>query len=122
MKAALQRIAKWIGEFPPSGFTWENGSPVSYGDAFGSNGERDYMRQVASEALKKIRHGSVLEPSEDRLYKTARTLLDLYSQHGPDKFEARFGTLKILDVCWQIVAEGEGNPHPWPGQNQRRSK
>jgi len=50
-EAALKRIAKWVGEFPESGRIWQDGSPMSYGAAFGSNGERDYMRQLAREAL-----------------------------------------------------------------------
>lgn len=51
MRAALQRIVKWEGEFPSSGMTWEDGSPISYVTAFGSNGERDYMRGIAFAAL-----------------------------------------------------------------------
>lgn len=58
------------------------------------------------------------EGEEDRLYKTARAMLDMYDEYGPVKFRARFFTLDTLDVCRQIVAEGEGNPHPWP---ERRS-
>jgi hypothetical protein len=65
-------------------------------------------------AVEKVKQGSASKPSEDRLYKTARTMLDLYDQHGPEQFKRRFGTLNILDVCWQIIGEGEGNPHPWP--------
>jgi hypothetical protein len=52
MQAALEKIAKWHGEFPPSGAVYPDGSAVSYGIEFGSNGERDYMRKVACEALK----------------------------------------------------------------------
>ncbi len=51
MKTALARIAKWFGEFPPTGKTWPDGSPTSYAAEFGSNGERDYMRNVAAEAI-----------------------------------------------------------------------
>lgn len=51
--AALQRIARWTGEFPDTGQFWDDGSPMSYSAAFGSNGERDYMRQVALDALSK---------------------------------------------------------------------
>lgn len=50
----------------------------------------------------------------DRLYKTAQALLELYDLHGPEQFRMRFASLGVLDVCRQIVAEGEGNPHPWP--------
>ena len=50
-RAALERISKWFGEFPPTGRTWDDGTAMSYAAAFGSNGERDYMRQVAASAL-----------------------------------------------------------------------
>lgn len=52
LEKALSRIAKWFGEFPVTGDSWADGTPVSYGAAFGSNGERDYMRSIASAALK----------------------------------------------------------------------
>ena len=55
---------------------------------------------------------------EDRLYKTAQTLLNLYNKFGPNKFRERFGDIdQVLFVCRQIVTEGEGNPHPWPGES-----
>ncbi|HYF35140.1 MAG TPA: Lar family restriction alleviation protein [Prosthecobacter sp.] len=50
LREALQRIERWFGEFPmvddPRG-----GKPVSYGVAYGSNGERDFMRAIARAAL-----------------------------------------------------------------------
>ena len=53
LEAALQRIAKWYGEFPDTGLYWdkEETLKMSYSAAFGSNGERDYMRKVAQDAL-----------------------------------------------------------------------
>lgn len=51
LRAALERIAKWFGEFPDTGRTWDDGSPMSYAACYGSNGERDYMRQIARVAL-----------------------------------------------------------------------
>jgi len=51
MRAALEKIERWFGEFPATGRTWDDGSPMSYGAAYGSNGERDYMRGVARAAL-----------------------------------------------------------------------
>jgi hypothetical protein len=51
MRVALERIARWMGEFPPTGQKWDDGTPMSYSACFGSNGERDYMRSVAREAL-----------------------------------------------------------------------
>lgn len=51
LRAALERIERWFGEFPDSGSHWNDGTPMSYGAAFGSNGERDYMRAIARAAL-----------------------------------------------------------------------
>ena len=51
-KTALERIAKWFDEFPRV-TDEKNGTTMSYGAAYGSNGERDYMRQIATEALEK---------------------------------------------------------------------
>ena len=48
---ALEQIARWDG-FPPTGKFWEgSGEPMSYSACYGSNGERDHMRNVAAEAL-----------------------------------------------------------------------
>lgn len=48
---ALEQIERWDA-FPSTDKTWEgSGEPVSYGAAFGSNGERDFMRDVARKAL-----------------------------------------------------------------------
>lgn len=53
--AALRKIEKWFGEFPETGKTWpESGNPMSYGACYGSNGERDFMRSVARDALKSV--------------------------------------------------------------------
>lgn len=51
LEEALKRIVKW--EFPPTGRYWdeEKTMPMSYQAAFGSNGERDFMRKIASDAL-----------------------------------------------------------------------
>lgn len=51
LESTLVRIEHWFGDFPPTGRVWQDGSPMSYGAAFGSNGEIDYMRSVAREAL-----------------------------------------------------------------------
>jgi hypothetical protein len=55
LRAALVRIARWHGEFPATGKFWdapENTQPMSYSAAFGSKGERDFMRQIALDALR----------------------------------------------------------------------
>ena len=53
LRAALQRIACWYGEFPSTGKYWdeEKTLPMGYDAAYGSNGERDFMRKVARDAL-----------------------------------------------------------------------
>ena len=52
MEAALKRIAKWFGEFPSTGcFYKDTGEQMSHGAVYGSNGERDFMRQIAQDAL-----------------------------------------------------------------------
>jgi hypothetical protein len=53
LRAALQRIARWHGEFPATGKFWddEKTRPTSYSAEHGSNGERDFMRKVALDAL-----------------------------------------------------------------------
>lgn len=57
MRAALEKIERWFGEFPETGRFWtnEDGSesdrPMSYSALYGSNGERDFMRSVARAAL-----------------------------------------------------------------------
>lgn len=53
LQDALQRIAKWVGEFPETGRFWdkEKTEPMSYSACWGSNGEREFMRKVAQDAL-----------------------------------------------------------------------
>ena len=54
MRAALERVARWHGEFPETGKFWddEKTRQISYGAEYGSNGERDFMRQLALDALR----------------------------------------------------------------------
>lgn len=53
LREALKRIEKWSGEFPETNRFWdeEKTRPMTYSAAFGSNGERDYMRDIARSAL-----------------------------------------------------------------------
>lgn len=48
---ALKIVATW--QLPPSGQFWdrEQKEPMSYEAAYGSNGVRDFMRNVATQAL-----------------------------------------------------------------------
>jgi hypothetical protein len=57
MLKVLERIAKWHDEFPPTDRYWKDGTKMSYGAAFGSNGERDFMRQLALEIVTKVKKG-----------------------------------------------------------------
>jgi hypothetical protein len=66
MRAALERIARWHGEFPDTGKTWPTGGAVSYAAEYGSNGERDYMRQIAVDALKSRAADAPSEPMDLR--------------------------------------------------------
>lgn len=49
LEIALERIERWFGEFPEA--TLHDGTKCSYGAAYGSNGERDFMRKIAKDAL-----------------------------------------------------------------------
>lgn len=58
LEKALERIERWFGEFPETGRYWdvpENTQPVSYGACYGSNGERDFMREIARKALENVK-------------------------------------------------------------------
>ena len=58
LEAALRRIEKWFGEFPETGRFWDDdqSQPMRYMACFGSNGERDYMRDIARVALLSASH------------------------------------------------------------------
>jgi hypothetical protein len=47
----LKIIQKW--QLPATGQFWDDDKtrPMSYGACYGSNGERDFMRNIANEAL-----------------------------------------------------------------------
>jgi hypothetical protein len=50
---ALKRIERWHGEFPETGEYWdkEKTQMMSYAACFGSNGERDFMRNIARSSI-----------------------------------------------------------------------
>jgi len=48
---ALEQVERWNG-FPGTGKKWpESDEYMSYSACYGSNGERDFMRQLAAKAL-----------------------------------------------------------------------
>lgn len=51
LREALGRIERWFGEFPRSERLDRDGTEMPYGIAFGSNGERDYIRGIARAAI-----------------------------------------------------------------------
>ena len=53
MRAALKRIERWVGEFPD--VKYRDGVNISYLMAYGSMGEREYMRKIAREALNPVK-------------------------------------------------------------------
>ena len=50
---ALEAVNGW--KMPETGRHWDDGEIMSYGACFGSNGERDFIRNLSREALDKIR-------------------------------------------------------------------
>lgn len=52
LEDALKTIIEWE-DFPLTDQTWGNGKRMSYSVVYGSNGERDYMREIARKALKR---------------------------------------------------------------------
>ena len=54
VRGALEKIVAW--EMPPSGRFWDKNEtdPMSYGAAFGSNGERDVIKSIARSALSQL--------------------------------------------------------------------
>lgn len=52
LREVLEKIAKW--EMPETGKYWDDDSerPMSYAACYGSNGERDYIISIATQALK----------------------------------------------------------------------
>lgn len=56
LEKALRTIIEW-GPFPETGHHHPDGTPMSYGWCYGSNGERDYMRAIARAALAQAGEG-----------------------------------------------------------------
>lgn len=77
-RRALEKIERWFGEFPETNRFWDepkNKEPMSYAACFGSNGERDYMREVARNALAPVPQSDpVAESLRDNLFQSAMTL------------------------------------------------
>jgi len=71
----------------------------------------DYLREFQPW----YKRSKVGEESQDRLYQAAKWMLEYYEENGEEAFRRRHGSSPdVLDVCRNIISEGEGNPHPWP--------
>jgi hypothetical protein len=64
---ALRRIEKWFGEFPETGRVWGDKTPMPYSACYGSNGERDFMRQIARDALEQHKASPKRESGEPKI-------------------------------------------------------
>lgn len=76
----------------------------------------ELLREGMAEGAEHERSSPEGEGIRDALYQTADSLMRYYAEEGADSFRARFGSLDILESCRKILSEGEGSPHPWPGE------
>ncbi len=97
LRKALEIVARW--ELPETGEKWGDGTPMSYGAAFGSNGERDYMRKVARAALAVPAIPAPTEQSESiRDFADFREDLERLSEPGLAKAQAKVIRKAIYDT------------------------
>jgi hypothetical protein len=116
---ALERIARWHGEFPETGQFWddEKTRPISYGAAFGSNGERDFMRKIASDALAQIaapspqmdlKGAGMREPLQDDISPESKALLARLTSMHPDDRAVEMFSFFMTSKLAQKREEGRG--------------
>jgi hypothetical protein len=106
LETALRRIARWHGEFPETGRTWPHGAPMSYGGAFGSHGERDYMRQLALEALN---NAAISQPSAAKDAERLDWLDQNLFNREPDSFDKMaVGKDRTMWVFFGPIRHGGG--------------
>lgn len=92
---ALRQIANWT-DFPSTGKFWPGGVvPVSYQAEYGSNGARDYMRQVAEEAL--AGNQLPINPPPDFLLKALQTARGFVKATSEKTGFGQVHTLKEID-------------------------
>ena len=58
------------------------------------------------------------EGGKDRIWQAAQWLVAYYEENGESAFRQQYGGLEVLDEARKIIAEGEGNPHPWPTNSE----
>lgn len=105
---ALRRIERWFGEFPETGRFWdkEKQEPMSYAAAFGSNGERDYMRGIACDALAALPAPGVTPLEEGTLAVAKRGIVNLREAlHKVGLAVEREFNASNTDAVWGILGE-----------------
>lgn len=91
---ALETIIEWK-DFPETGLIHDDGkTPKSYGWCYGSNGERDYMRGIAQDALTLLR----------------KSLKEKEAQRAT----TRKGQAILGEIQWEPIASGTCTPG-WSG-------
>jgi len=91
MVAALHQIVRWDG-FPATGKTWpESGAPMSYSACNGSNGERDFMRQVAIDALSNLHPQEPSQKITERMNRAKEHVNKIMACPQPQAHPARCG-------------------------------
>lgn len=124
LRNALERIARWHGEFPRVPDRQSESGTISYSMAYGSNGERDFMRQVALDALAAAPSPAPVPESQagDDLRYATELARAIWVQHyfidAPDwePMESMHGVLSQIDnmvtglsrSAAPVAAESEG--------------
>lgn len=110
LKAAadtLKIIAEWKDEsFPSTGQFYESGAPVLYRAAKGSNGERDYMRALANNTLRRIAGAPEVKMN---IRGPGLTREDAAPAAMPDAIEMAFEIVR--DLCY-AMDDGEERDEP----------
>ena len=88
---ALDKISRWTGEFPDTGRKHEDGSTMSYAFCFGSNGERDFMRQVAARGYDTLRAALSAEDAQpvalDVSREAKQDAMEVFDAEGPETLQ-----------------------------------
>ena len=99
LKKALELIMNW--DLPESGMYWdkEKKDAMSYGAAFGSNGERDYFKKIAQTAL--FSFGGVenkLEEYAQQSYPTDKEIEKEFPLISNSEFTANKGSGELIEM------------------------
>jgi hypothetical protein len=94
---ALRIVRDWI--LPDSQRKWPDGRPMSYGDAFGSTGESQYMRTIAAEALAEHDALASLAPAIPCLGCDSLQCKDCFARHAEETGYVRVA-VDAAPVAW----------------------